>query len=436
MPAAPRFVSAFRTEPRPEEAVVLPCEGAVLSGESRLNLMHLFAAACLALALSSGAVAAENPPAPSPWLRQLRFSPNGRYVLAQSDVEITVLTVQPLAVLFRMPAENATLAQFTPDSTQVVFVSSIPIVDSEQVMIPPDAAHVERWEIADRTRTAFVEVPLQACGTVALSPDSRVVACDRFEGTLQLIDVASGETIFEKKKFAKRVYLGSPNHPCIEIPPTEAVVIHTRPGLFRASCYSGDPGSTIVGFSPDTRYVIAEPESEGPGVAFDVTQRMEVPLNGKLSLLRKSSQRGYSFALPFAFVTPDLVLIDDPDAAPNRNIKKDPREPAKLASFPSGKVILALNLPPNLGLLPAADQNFIVVRVRPLDDPAAAYGIHFVKSHRSTAVQFRSGQEIIVGDQIALDVLGQFYVAEPNPGAVGLYERGKGLQATVVLNKK
>ena len=275
VPAAPRFVSAFR-----------------------------FATVCLALALSSGLVAAENPSAPSAWLRQLRFSPDGRYVLAQSDVEITVLTVQPLAVLFRLPAENATLAQFTPDSTQVVFVSSIPVVDAERVMVLPTPAHVERWQITDRTRTGFVEVPLEACGTVALSPDGRVVACDQFDGALRLVDVASGETIFEKKKFAKRIYLGTPNHPCIEIPPNEVVVIHTRPGLFRSSCYSGDTGSTIVGFSPDARFVIAEPQSEGPGIAFDVAQRMEVPLNGKLSLLRKSSQRGYSHALPFAFVAP------------------------------------------------------------------------------------------------------------------------------------
>jgi hypothetical protein len=397
-------------------------------------------AALFALSLSPAQVAPQTVPqnsvAPSGWLRQLRFSPDGRYVLAQDGTEITVLTVRPLAILFTLPAENATLAQFTPASTEVVFVSSIPVVDEEQVMVPSVPAHVERWQIADRTRTGFVEVPLQACGTVALSPDGRVVACDRFEGTLQLIDVASGETIFERKKFARRVYLGTPNHPCIEIPPTEVVVIHTRPGLLRSSCYSGDPGSTIVGFSPDARFTIAEPQSEGPAIALDVAQRMEVPLNGKLSLLRKSSQRGYSYALPFAFVAPDLVLIDDPGAAPNRQLNKDPREPAKLVSFPSGKVVSTPNLPPNLKLFRATDPNFVLVLVRPLGDPAALLGLQYIKSHRAAAMQFRSGDEIIINNQLALDVLGQYYVAEPNPGEVGLYERGKGIQATVSLHKK
>jgi hypothetical protein len=35
-----------------------------------------------------------------------------------------------------------------------------------------------------------------------------------------------------------------------------------------------------------------------------------------------------------------------------------------------------------------------------------------------------------------IGVFGNRYVAEVRPGEVGLYERGKGLQATVVLHKK
>jgi len=396
--------------------------------------MHLFAAVCLALALSSGPVAAENPPAPSPWLRQLRFSPDGRYVLAQDDAEITVLTVRPLAILFMLPAENATLAQFTPDSTQVVFVSSIPVVDSDQVMVPPVSAHVERWQIANRTRTGFVEVPLQACGTVALSPDGRVVACDQFDSTLRLIDVASGEAIFEKKKFAKRVYLGTPNHPCIELPPKEIVVIATRPGLFRNSCYSGDPGSTIVGFSPDSSSVIAEPESAGPAIAWDISQRRAMPLTGALRQLLKSPQRAFSYALPFAFIAPDLLLLCLPDGSRSKKDKKEQVELGELVSFPAGTVVSKLKLPMSLRLFAAADPNFVLVR--PFG-PAAGYPSAWIlKSNRAAAVQFRSGDEVIINNQLAWDVFGQYYVAEPNPGEVGLYERGKGIQVAVVLHPK
>ena len=440
MPAAPRFVSAFRTscsashkgavgppcEPRPEEAV--------FRGQNS-KLMRLFATVCLALALSSGLIAAENPSAPSAWLRQLRFSPDGHYVLAQDNAEITLLTVRPLAILFRMPAENATLAQFTVDSAEVVFASSIPVVDAEQVMVPQTPAHVERWQVADRARTGFVEVPLQACGTVALSPDGRVVVCDQFDGTLRLIDVASAATIFEKKKFAKREYLGTPNRPCIELPPNETVVIATRPGLFRNSCYSGDPGSTIVGFSPDARFVIAEPESEGPAIAWDISQRRAIPLAGALRQLLKSSQRGLSYALPFAIVAPDLVLVCLPDASRSKKDKKEHVELAELVSFPSGAVVSKMKFPMSLRLFAAADPSFVLVR--PFGGPAAGYPFTWIlKSTRAAAMQFKSGDEIIINNQLALDVFGQYYVAEPNPGEVGLYERGKGIQVAVVLHPK
>src|SRR5260370_41706924 len=78
-------------------------------------------AVALVLAFASAATAAE-PVTTS--LRHLRFSPDGRYVLAQDHKTVTVLTVQPLAVLFRAPAQDATLADFTPDSQQILFATS------------------------------------------------------------------------------------------------------------------------------------------------------------------------------------------------------------------------------------------------------------------------------------------------------------------------
>ncbi len=106
--------------------------------------MRLILTAILVLILSPAPASPQDPAAPAGWLRQLRFSPDGQHVLAQDDGEITVLTVRPFQILFRMPAENATLAQFTPDSTEVVFVSSVPRVEPLQVVLNPGPAHVER----------------------------------------------------------------------------------------------------------------------------------------------------------------------------------------------------------------------------------------------------------------------------------------------------
>lgn len=41
---------------------------------------------------------------------------------------------------------------------------------------------------------------------------------------------------------------------------------------------------------------------------------------------------------------------------------------------------------------------------------------------------------IIISPTQALEVSGRYYVAEPSPGEVGLYERSKELQAKVTLD--
>jgi len=51
-------------------------------------------------------------------LNHLLFSLDGRYLLAQDDRSVTILTVRPLAVSFRIPARGASPAHFTPDSRQ------------------------------------------------------------------------------------------------------------------------------------------------------------------------------------------------------------------------------------------------------------------------------------------------------------------------------
>ena len=82
----------------------------------------------------------------------VRFSPNGQYALAQDDSSITVLTVQPLAVEFWIAAETAGLAEFTPDSQDVVFVNSATRADARSIAFVGRPASVERWSVVSGAR--------------------------------------------------------------------------------------------------------------------------------------------------------------------------------------------------------------------------------------------------------------------------------------------
>ena len=61
-----------------------------------------------------------NPPLRSD-LRQLKFSPNRKYLLAQDENSIYVMSADPVTNLFRVDAADSYAAYFTPDSQSIVF---------------------------------------------------------------------------------------------------------------------------------------------------------------------------------------------------------------------------------------------------------------------------------------------------------------------------
>ena len=311
--------------------------------------------------------------------RQLRFSPDGKYILAEQASGIAVLSVQPLSVLFSRSAENVSNAGFTPDSEQVWFVSRPSHVVAPQIAFAGSSAFVERWNIAGATRVDMKETRLRKCESSGLSPDSRFLACVDSGGTLRVIDVDSGETVFEKRKFSS----------------------------------IGDRGSADLNFSPDGRYIAAVPKHiDGGPLAWDLRAKEQVKLGGRL----KKLDTGYHIA----FVAADQIMISSVwlgTATVN----------ATLVDFPSGKVLSKAKLPPGQ-LFRASDPAFVLIRPFgrvPTANPAL----------KSSAVEIRTGQ-VIVSDAEALDVFGARFVMELPDGKLGLCERGKGVQASVAIDPR
>jgi WD40 repeat protein len=222
--------------------------------------------------------------------RTLRFSPDGKFLLAQDGSSIYILTRDPLEFVFRIDAPSAHPAQVTPDSQGVVFYEP--------------QLRVEHWDIASRERADINEVVIQKeCFQTRLSPDGRTLACFRSDFALLLVDVATGDHILEKEKF----YQAERN---------------AERGIDKV-VFSFELRYIAMEFSPDARYFVASSKDGNP-IAFDLSSRSVIPVHGSIKAATSTS---------FVFVTPDEIAGSAGSNGTN----------SLLVSFPSGEVIRQLN---------------------------------------------------------------------------------------------
>lgn len=265
-----------------------------------------------------------------------RFSSDGKYLIAQDDSEIYLLTRDPLKFLFSIDAPDAQAAQFSPDSRQIVFFNS--------------RFRVETWDIDRQEQVSVVDVPvLHGCRDSALSPDARYLACFANDLTLSLFDVASGETLFQKQNFYEFESAFDP------------FIVY-----FRVLYLLAHPDIVVLRFSPDARYFLASSHT-GDYVAFDLVERKKISVPGTIQNLMRYS---------FTFLGPGRIVGLDtfhPDKSP-------------IAEFPSGKVLD--RVPLGAGSLTATTSpNFLLIRPV-INYPVGAYGLsekRLVYTNRTSA---------------------------------------------------
>jgi hypothetical protein len=201
------------------------------------------------------------------------------------------LTRQPFEFAFRIDAPAARPAQFTPDSTEVVFY------DRE--------LRVERWDLGSRQRAEADEVVIQKnCLQTRLAPDGRTLACINGEYDLVLVEVATGDHILERDHFYK---------PKWEV---ERGIDSFRL-VFQVNYLNME-------FSPNGRYFVAAAKN-GNSLAFEIATRQEVPLRGAAK---------EAVAKNFTFLDTDRIA----------GVGGQHGEKSVVARFPSGELIQHVDL--------------------------------------------------------------------------------------------
>ncbi|HEV2299521.1 MAG TPA: M48 family metalloprotease [Candidatus Acidoferrales bacterium] len=296
-------------------------------------------------------------------ISNVKFSPDGKYLLAQDDFSVYVLTRDPFHYLFRIPVEGAEPAGFTPDSKSVVIWTR--------------GLHIEKWSIASEERTEVHEVVVpRPCIQSQVSPDGSVVACAQIaSGNNSQIDVslltaASGAPLLQKKDFYS---LGFRDFSAL-------IALASSKGRFNL---------LNMEFSPDAHYfAVSRYESV---LAWDLKSGSEVKLAGNVKDLMGGG---------FVFIGPDQI------SGINRF---DPKK-SGVAEFPNGPTETHV---PMGGVRIVAPAHGDVVIVRPAGEQYAV-GV----------VDLKTGKILAASQMTALDVYDEVY-ARPQPdGSIAILNLG------------
>jgi len=317
-------------------------------------------------------------------ITHLRFSPDGKYILAQDDAGINVLTREPFKPVFRIDAPEADEAQFTPDSGNIVFNTA--------------DLRVEIWNVAEEKLSEAHEVVVRkTCLQSLLSPDGKTLACMDEDFALNLFDVQSKSQVFQRKDF----YTPNPF----------MMLLQSLVRILNADEVSDARLNLInMGFSPDGKYFAAGQRgiaftaigvtNENAALVFDLQARSALSLKGNVKKL---------IAGGFAFTSPDRMIAYNPEKP----------DKSALLGLPNGEIIEEFPMFP--GRLAAVTKgNYLLVRP-------------FQKS--ALGVVDVAKRMVIKGNKTpALDIYDQVFVAERLTGELGLYTTDKNqLLAAVTL---
>jgi WD40 repeat protein len=293
-------------------------------------------------------------------ISNVKFSPDGKYLLAQDDFSVYVLARDPLKPVFRVPTNDAEPADFTPDS--------------QSVLISTAALHIEKWNIASQKRTEVYEVVIpDPCFQSKVSPDGGLVVCIRpkFDGVLSfdlsLFESATGTQVLQKANFY-------------------AASVSDVYDLIRFALQQENGEFFHIEFSPDGHYLAI---SRGVvALGWDLRSHQVIKINGGVKELMSGG---------FVFLGPDRIV-----GINRHNVKA-----SGVAGFPLGPVEAKVPLG-DLQLYAPGHGDVVIVR------PAGDFA--------SGVVDLKTGKGTLGSQMFALDVYDNVFSRPEPDGSIGIHD--------------
>jgi hypothetical protein len=114
----------------------------------------------------------------------MRFSPDGRYLLAEDSAGVFVFSVEPLKFVTYIEAPKIYHASFTPDS------QALRIVARDFRVATRNVEHLDQLDLKT--------LPIKdGCLSIAVSSNGARLACFQFDFTLRVFDLSTGEEIYK-----------------------------------------------------------------------------------------------------------------------------------------------------------------------------------------------------------------------------------------------
>jgi hypothetical protein len=213
-------------------------------------------------------------------LVELRFSPDGKYIVAQDESTIYVLTREPLSVRFQIDVQGIPAARFSPDSQRLIVATGAMGVEWRAL---PDGKILGTTVLGSG----------KPCYDAQLSPQGDIYACIDGDVVLRLFDIAKNQPIFAEK-------IGEV--PSSYVAPKSAGGSARVPQWWSPLARNLPVLQTSIHFSTDARFVIAS--------SFD-RQSIGVDLINKTRISLKEHFPPTINERSLEFIAPDRLIVQE-----------------------------------------------------------------------------------------------------------------------------